>query len=94
MLVLIWVQTVCKGYQEMTKAAASKERVNGIFVSFDTISSYRSQVIISKIHCTFVTKYCYMLLNCMNLDNVCYSWASHPVKVCIYGVSSQERCNK
>ena len=25
--VLIWVQTVCKGYQLMTKATASKERV-------------------------------------------------------------------
>ena len=24
---LIWVQTVCKGYQQMTKVAASKERV-------------------------------------------------------------------
>ena len=29
MLVLIWVQTVCKRYQQMTKAAASKERVKG-----------------------------------------------------------------
>ena len=26
--VLIWVQTVCKGYQQMTKVAASKKRVN------------------------------------------------------------------
>ena len=26
--VLIWVQTVCKGYQQMTKVAASKEVVN------------------------------------------------------------------
>ena len=26
--VLIWVQTVCKGYQQMTKVATSKERVN------------------------------------------------------------------
>ena len=25
---LIWVQTVCKGYQQTTKAAASKEGVN------------------------------------------------------------------
>ena len=25
--VLIWVQTVCKGYQQMIKVAASKERV-------------------------------------------------------------------
>ena len=28
LLVLIWVQTVCKGYQQMTKVAASKERVD------------------------------------------------------------------
>ena len=26
--VLIWIPTVCKGYQQMTKVAASKERVN------------------------------------------------------------------
>ena len=26
LLVLIWVQTVCKGYQQMTKVATSKER--------------------------------------------------------------------
>ena len=26
--VLIWVQNVCKGYQQTTKVAASKERVN------------------------------------------------------------------
>ena len=28
MSVLIWVQTVCKGYLQMTKVAASQERVN------------------------------------------------------------------
>ena len=28
MSVLIWVQTLCKGYQQMTKVAASKERLN------------------------------------------------------------------
>ena len=28
MSVLIWVQMVCKGYQQMTKVTASKERVN------------------------------------------------------------------
>ena len=28
--VLIWIQTVCKGYQQKTKVAASKERVNVI----------------------------------------------------------------
>ena len=69
MSVLIWVQTVCKVHQ-MTKVSACKERINGIFVSFDTISSKGSQVIISEIHCTSVTKYCYMLLNCLNLDKV------------------------
>ena len=29
-LVLIWVQTVCKVYQQMTKVATSKERVNSV----------------------------------------------------------------
>ena len=28
MSVLIWVQIVCNGYQQMTKVAASKARVN------------------------------------------------------------------
>ena len=28
LLVQIWVYTVCKDYQQMTKVAASKERVN------------------------------------------------------------------
>ena len=28
MSVLIWVQTVCKGYQQTTKVAVVKERVN------------------------------------------------------------------
>ena len=27
--VVIWVQTVCKGHQHMTKVAASKERIKG-----------------------------------------------------------------
>ena len=31
MSVLIWTQTVCKGYQQMTEVAASKERVRKIF---------------------------------------------------------------
>ena len=29
LLDLIWVQTVCVGYQQTAKVAASKERVNG-----------------------------------------------------------------
>ena len=28
LLVLIWVLTVCRGYQQATKLASSKERVN------------------------------------------------------------------
>ena len=32
MSVLIWLQTVCKGYQQMTKMAAKKERVQLNFV--------------------------------------------------------------
>ena len=30
MLVLIWVQTVCKGYQQTSKVTISKERVNHV----------------------------------------------------------------
>ena len=30
--VLIWVQTVCKGYQQTTKVAASMQRVNVSFI--------------------------------------------------------------
>ena len=30
LLVLIWVQTVCKGYQQTTRVVTSKERVNSI----------------------------------------------------------------
>ena len=29
LFVLIWVQTVCIGYQQMTKVATSKEKVDG-----------------------------------------------------------------
>ena len=32
MSVLIWVQTVCRGYRQTTKVAASKERVNNIWI--------------------------------------------------------------
>ena len=28
LLVMLWVQTVCKGYQQKTKVTASKERIN------------------------------------------------------------------
>ena len=31
LLVLIWVKTVFKGYQQMTKVAVSKERVNPLY---------------------------------------------------------------
>ena len=38
--VLIWVQTVCSGYQQMTKVAASRDRVNlTINTIFDLISA-------------------------------------------------------
>ena len=32
MSVLIWVQTVCKGYQQTTKVAASKERDKNFWI--------------------------------------------------------------
>ena len=34
LLGLIWVQTVCKGYQQMTKVATRKEAVNLLSVPF------------------------------------------------------------
>ena len=37
-LVLIWVKTVCKGYHQTTKAAASKERVEKDHLMTKTIS--------------------------------------------------------
>ena len=42
LLVLVWVQTVCKGYQQTTKVTTGKERgkTNGIFYKkFDTVIS-------------------------------------------------------
>ena len=36
---LIWVQTVCKGYQQTTKVVASREGVNGVFL-FKPSSKY------------------------------------------------------
>ena len=37
MSVLIWIQTVCKGYQQMTKVTTSKIREN-IICNFDSFS--------------------------------------------------------
>ena len=44
---LIWVQTVCKDYQQITKVAASKERFNGGH-SIDGEKSYINNHLISK----------------------------------------------
>ena len=40
LLGLIWVQTVCKGYQQMTKVATSRERVK--FTSSKIICTFRT----------------------------------------------------
>ena len=37
--VLIWVQTVCNGYQQTTKVATSKERVKTFKMPFDYLCS-------------------------------------------------------
>ena len=37
MLVLIWVQTVCKGFKQMTKVTASKERVNMLILNANVL---------------------------------------------------------
>ena len=39
MSVLIWVHTVCKGYQETTKVAASKERIKCAAISLGLMSN-------------------------------------------------------
>ena len=36
MSVLIWIQTVCKGYQQTTKVADSKERVKRVWIQIRT----------------------------------------------------------
>ena len=46
LLVLIWVQTFCKGYQQMTKDAASKEGliynlISGINFGQPTVQIYK-----------------------------------------------------
>ena len=42
--VLIWVQTIHKGYQQMTKVAASKERVNKVPHILVIYQTYRKTV--------------------------------------------------
>ena len=41
LLVLIWVQSICKGYQQMTKVSASKERVNRIQIRKAPVYSFK-----------------------------------------------------
>ena len=36
--VLIWVQTVCKGYQQMRKVATSKERLKPVLLLIKSVS--------------------------------------------------------
>ena len=48
LLVLIWPQTVCKGYQQTTKVAASKERVKQVRLSDD--SSVKEMLDFPKVH--------------------------------------------
>ena len=36
--ILIWVQTVCKGYQQMTKVDASKEKIEDLDSNWRPIS--------------------------------------------------------
>ena len=56
--VLIWVQTVCKGYQQTTKVAASNERVNSSlkrYTHYECVRKFRNgtNFIHSKITITF-----------------------------------------
>ena len=56
LLVLIWVQTVCKGYQQTTKVAANKERV--LVASIQTFRTLENKVRLRK-------KYFTKNLNCL-----------------------------
>ena len=47
--VLLWVQTVCKGYQQQTKVAASKERVES-WIFLTPMSSEKSDKISCRIN--------------------------------------------
>ena len=42
--VMIWVQTVCKGYQQMTKVMASKEKVEELQIFSNFIAFLTKQV--------------------------------------------------
>ena len=46
--VLICVQTVCKGYQQMTKVAASKEIVNGVLSVLHAIRFMRLKMFLEN----------------------------------------------
>ena len=51
--VLIWIQTVWRSYQQKTKLAASKERVNRILFGYSTIYLKGLQVGISLLQFLF-----------------------------------------
>ena len=66
--VLIWVQTVCKGYQQTTKLTASKEGVKGVIKYFG--------------HCIFDLGFVYCCQTC-SLSNpfTCLLTLLHPGKL-------------
>ena len=71
---LIWVQTVCKGYQQTTKVAASKDRIKGIFYcmtsgqNFFTLEpTYRKVVLIILTYHVWIQK---VLLDAVQLWRV------------------------
>ena len=60
LLVLIWVQTVGKGYQQMTKVAASKERIKGwfhIWASTGGLGTYCISAKAPLIHYSIITPF-------------------------------------
>ena len=80
MSVLIWVQTVCKGYQQVTKVAASKERVNSISMFF--MASITTTCIMLYLMTDLHYCWCYYPIS------LCMIWQKPSEWLSLYGVSA------
>ena len=83
MLVLILVQTVCKGYQQMTKVASSKERVKCVFL-IHLIQEWKNGIFLSNF-CRYplapIQKLNRELLQCQNRLMNLGMWWTHLLMV-------------
>ena len=69
-LVLIWVQTVYKGYQQRTKVATSKDRVEKKFVLCE-IQFFNEKEVLLNIHFNFQFSHLCTAYQAMRLSAVC-----------------------